>query len=259
MNKQERMLKAQEHVEQMAKEFSKEIEECINNSKVYSTNEFDNITPSGHYNKKVFLIGIDTVSALKGLWDKGKGSIALLNFASYKNPGGKFMDGSMAQEEAICHESALYNILANERFQKEFYGPNHSRLNRGLYFSNMIYTPNVPFLADDKVIKADVITCAAPNRGVALRYKRATDDEVSMIMEYRIKAILSSAYENNIKYLILGAYGCGVFKNKPEVVAKIFKDLLSNEFKDVFKYVVFAIPDRYSANYKAFKRVFIGN
>ena len=49
---------------------------------------------------------------VKELFDEEKESICALNFASYKNPGGKFMDGSSAQEECLCHESILYEVLS---------------------------------------------------------------------------------------------------------------------------------------------------
>ena len=58
----------------------------------------------------------DTMSALidEGHDNPGE-KIAVLNFASYQNPGGKFLEGSSAQEESLCHASTLYECLSVQK------------------------------------------------------------------------------------------------------------------------------------------------
>ena len=41
-------------------------------------------------------------------FDEENERLAALNFASFKNPGGMYMEGSSAQEESLCHYSILY-------------------------------------------------------------------------------------------------------------------------------------------------------
>ena len=53
-------------------------------------------------------------------------NIGILNFASYKNPGGMFLRGSTAQEEALCHESTLYNVLI--KFNDTYYKSNRENI-----------------------------------------------------------------------------------------------------------------------------------
>lgn len=262
-NKYARRIQAEEHTRIMDEEFNKEIKDCIKESRIYDTNEFTYYkAKKPYYNTEIKLIDTDSVSALFNLDEELHienidDAIAVLNFASYKNPGGMFIKGAIAQEEAICHESALYNILSDKRFEKEFYGPNHKKLNKGLYHSNMIYTYNVPFVDDvnNEFIISDVITCAAPNRKVAVEYQHLPDTEVENAMRHRIRSVLAAAHVNSIKYIVLGAFGCGVFRNDPYIVANIFKELLEADFKDAFKQVIFAIPNKKSSNYIAFDKV----
>jgi uncharacterized protein (TIGR02452 family) len=59
---------------------------------------------------------------------------------------------------------------------------------------------------------------------------------------------------------VLGAWGCGVFRNDPEVVAKTFAGLLRTKGKllDVFRQVIFAVYDRADdqRTFRAFAKVF---
>ena len=183
---------------------------------------------------EISVVNQDSVGALIGLPDDA-GKVAILNFASYKNPGGMFMKGSIAQEEALCHESNLYNILFDKRIQDMFYTPNQKRLNRALYNDNLLYTPNVQFFRGTSRRVADVITAAAPNKGAAQKYQNVSNKECDDAMRSRIRHILFAAIEEGVETIILGAYGCGVFKNDPKTVAQIFKEeLVGCPFKAVF-------------------------
>ena len=56
-------------------------------------------------------------------------------------------------------------------------------------------------------------------------------------------------YYSGSKYIwiaiILGAFGCGVFKNNPYTVAQIFNELLKKEgFEKYFEHITFAIYDK---------------
>lgn len=58
----------------------------------------------------------------------------------------------------------------------------------------------------------------------------------------RIEKVFQIAIVNDHETLILGAWGCGVFKNPPEMVAECFNIML-DKYSKFFTKIVFAIPD----------------
>jgi uncharacterized protein (TIGR02452 family) len=172
---------------------------------------------------------------------------AVLNFASARNPGGGFLNGSQAQEESLARSSALYASLTS---CFEFYDF-HRRLDSLLYTDRMIYSPDCPVFRDDSgaLLDAphvvDFITSPAPNAGAV---KHNTPAEVALIpavLNVRAAKLLALAASRDCDALVLGAWGCGVFKNSPQQVAETFRDLLApvNAFSGRFKHVLFSVYD----------------
>lgn len=149
------------------------------------------------------------------------GKTAVLNFASYKNPGGKYIDGRMAQEEALCHCTTLYEVL--ER-QKSYYEWNNLHKNKGMYMDRLLYTPDILIINSSQYVvgKVDIMTCAAPNMSVGLKYGSFSVEACQAVFRNRVKFMMQVAANNNVDNLILGAWGCGVFKNDTSFVAKTF-------------------------------------
>lgn len=221
-----------------------EILDTVNKSKIYGDkldlHSFDNSYVEGESP-----YGLVDIGSVEAAFKYGVGKTCILNFASYKNPGGGFLKGSMAQEESLCHSSVLYNILS--RFDEQFYEYNRKHTNRSLYLDRAIYSPNVVFMCDDKVKKFDVITCAAPNFGAANKYSGVSINENSIVLSKRIKFILDILTVNKCDTVILGAFGCGVFGQDSIEVAELF---LSNAVLNRgFEKVIFAVPDKNSSNY----------
>lgn len=188
-----------------------------------------------------------TCEAIARLAREGHRHLGALNFASARNPGGGFLGGAQAQEEAITRSSALYPCLLT---QPAYYERN--RAGRSLLYLDLaIYSPGVPFFRDDAGRLLDspalcsVITAPAPNAG-AVRDNQPEDiPAIQPTLRRRAELVLAIAAAEKIDRLILGAWGCGVFRNDPVAVAATFRDLLcGGPFEGVFTEVVFAIHDR---------------
>lgn len=227
------------------------INNSIASTKIYTENTkflCNRVLP---YNAELSVIKCTTIEAINNN-NHSDGRIAALNFASYKNPGGMFLDGSMAQEESICHNSTLYNVLI--AFEDSYYKSNRKSLNKGLYLNRALYSKDI-YVHDNKF--CDIITCVAPNLGLVLRYNTSTPSEIQSTIYDRLDFVLHIAQNQVVDTLILGAFGCGVFKNNPETIANMFYDLLNLKYKRSFKKVIFAIPD--DQNYNIFNTILGGN
>lgn len=201
-----------------------------------------------------------TVDAVIRLALEGKPA-AVLNFASAKNPGGGFINGAMAQEESLAASSCLYQTqLAHE----EYYVKNRA-VRSMMYTDHAIWSPDVVFFRDgrfrlvEKPVYASVLTLPAVNMGQVL-LKGEDAAEAEKVMRRRMGLSLAIFADQGCEHLILGAYGCGVFRNDPEKIAVWWKEFLEGDFAGVFQTVVFAVLDRSSTGtcIRAFQRVFAG-
>lgn len=188
-----------------------------------------------------------TFSALRRL-SRSARHLACLNFASAKNPGGGFLNGSQAQEEALARASALYPCLLAA---PEYYERNRATRS-AIYLDLAISSPLVPFFRDDsgklleEPIMASVITAPAPNAGAVAQNEPHNSHLIKAALLRRSELVLEIARAHEVTHLVLGAWGCGVFRNDPIVVASIFQDLLkpAGKFGDAFQKVAFAVYDR---------------
>lgn len=168
----------------------------------------------------------------------------VLNFASAKHPGGGVLKGTVAQEEALARASSLYPVIKN---CTEFYGA----VQAPYYTDKIIYSTPIYIFKNDygqeiEPIECEVITCAAPNYS----FCDVDIEKHKKIMTTRFTKVLKSAIANNQRNIMLGAWGCGVFQNPPDVNAQIFRKVL-DEYSEYFDDIIFAIPD--NTNYEIFK------
>ena len=192
---------------------------------------------------------------------EGLGDVVLLNFASAKNAGGGFLNGAKAQEEDLCRSSGLYLCQLE---QPDYYAANRAEKSM-LYTDHILYSPRVPFfrVSGDGLLDAcfypSVITAPAPNAGVFLQREPHGASALAAALQRRADYVLAVAKHQAQKNLVLGAWGCGVFRNPPEQVAAAFaQSLRQPEFADCFERIVFAVYDRSpgKAVFKAFAAQF---
>ena len=207
-------------------------------------------------NTEIMVENITTTSAAKTLHEKGKRPLAL-NFANGQSPGGAFLGfGCLAQEEVLCRMSGLYQTLQNDPMY-ECHADNY--YTRGAESSSWaILSPDVPVFRDDNYNPLDAtwplsfITCAAPVADIVGQPKSTT------LLRKRIHRILEIAQSYGYTSLVLGAWGCGAFRNDPGTTALDFKYALQGQYKGAFETVIFAVYDRSGTgeNLETFEKTF---
>jgi len=261
-SKSEMAEKARKHTELMASKYKDEIDHSIRTSTIHQDLSKQNLR-SGDY-PEIFISDCDTIKAAES-WTKQDqyANVTILNFASYKFAGGMFIEGSKAQEEAICHRTFLYNVLSDSKFEKEYYWQNRQRTNRGLYLNKAIYSQGIRLFNEDDTPEGstvNVITCAAPNVSAYktwCEYQKVNFNKhlVKDITEQRCRFVVNVAEQHDVNILILGAFGCGVFSCDPKIMAQSFKDALKGSRIHT---VMFAIPNTNNGNHTTFAEV-LGN
>lgn len=181
----------------------------------------------------------------------GRAPLCLV-FASGRKPGGGFLNGAAAQEEAVVRGTNVWPALAAAAADP-FYG-GHAPI----YTDHALWASPVAVIRDDAggllpaaaVTEAGLLFVAAPNvrNGCGLKSCDARHRRAGLIFAHA-RAVDASV-------LVLGGWGCGVFGNDPEAVAASFRHWIDAGQAGGMQ-VVFAMGSA-GRNEQAFRRVFVG-
>ena len=225
---------------------------CLEATRYYPPEELEQVRrdvlsrPSPGLATVFEVVNETTLSGIARVLSSGPGPVAALNFASAKNPGGGFLNGSHAQEESLARSSALH---ASQSRARDFY-ERHRASSTLLYSDAMILSPGCPIIRDDDGALLDeprlatFITSAAPNAGAAAVNRPAELPTIPGVFRRRSEYVLALASSRGCNRLVLGAWGCGVFRNDPHIVAESFAAHLKHgDWSGRFERVVFSVLD----------------
>lgn len=228
---------------------------CVAQTREYDPDEMRDLLaevshkPSGDTPASIEVVNETTLEGISRIRATNTTSrVFALNFASAKNAGGGFLGGAQAQEESLARSSALYASL----LKSPKYYARHRNASSLLYSHSMILSPECPIFRDDAGNVLDApqfvtwITSPAPNAGAIRQNTPADIPRIQPVLEERAEMVLALAAHHDCEVLVLGAWGCGVFRNDPQMVAEVFAELLKPEGRWVkrFARVVFSVLDR---------------
>lgn len=243
-----------------------ETEKAIESNRIYKENFVAKKKNGRQFHNSIFeyceVEKNTTFNAAKKYLQYGK--TAVLNFANPHNPGGGVYNGAMAQEECLCRSSNLYPCISNKNVFYDYY-LYHKNMEHYFFSDRLIYTKGVTVFKDDSDVpqlmpenewfQVDVITCAAP---YLAKRKYINKKALKELFKGRIKNIFEAAIDNDVEVIILGAFGCGAFKNPPQIVARAFREVIEeNNYDNYFKKIVFAIKSNslHNSNLGVFDKV----
>ena len=186
--------------------------------------------------------------------------LGILNFASARHAGGGFLNGAMAQEECLAYCSDLYDTQTCDIGKK--YYENNATVKHHSYYNGMMMTENCFFRDSSfKLVKNPtccmVITAPAVNMGQVRKFNEP-EKSAKQTMKNRMRNILYLFIYHRCTNIILGAFGCGVFQNDPNDIARCWYELLVEEdLKKYFEKITFSILNsRTGDNITPFKKYF---
>lgn len=195
---------------------------------------------------QVNIVNGDTIDVAYRLQREGLNPL-VLNMASAWCPGGGWRKGSKAQEESLFYRStyavSLENCMNLDPERKWSYP---------IPLTGAIYSPDVFVFRSSmkqghKLYRWEDCSWMSFVAVAAIRQPVLTSDNGMshhdiIITSKKIEGIFKVALKHNHDSLVLGAFGCGAYRNPPHVIAQIFRDIIG-VYKKYFKKITFAIFD----------------
>lgn len=172
-------------------------------------------------------------------------NIMVLNLASKKKFGGGVANGSMAQEE--------------ELFRKTSYGLHYGSNLYPLNLEQFVVTPSVYIIKDEfynrleseNIFQVDMIAISALNNPKQINGIMRKPDYYLTFK--KIESIFKYALLNGNENLVLGALGCGVFRNPPLQIIEIFNTCIK-KYNGFFNNIFFSVKSINDSNYELFNK-----
>lgn len=226
----------------------------------YIQEQLENIVSDVRYDNPVIEIKNENViDTIHNLYKEYGSDVCVLNFASGYMPCGGWLNGSLAQEEAIAYCSNLYSQQTS-KIGWQFYKANRDS-NSLAYLNNMLLSDVLVFRDSDYNLlstpsKVKIITAPAVHLNRVKKQKEKLPDNPNKIMEFRMRLILNLMLESKCSHVVLGAFGCGAYGNDVYSIIDIWNKLLHQEdYKCKFKSITFSVlENRRDDNYNVFKQ-----
>lgn len=177
----------------------------------------------------------------------GSNKICALNMASTYGPGGGAERGAMAQEEELFRRSNYFLTLKDHFYRL---------LNGDVIYSPVVYIVKDEYYNDLKTpfFVSFVASCAIKHPNTKYDKFSKTEKYTQNDKDIMIKAIdniFRAAYLNKKTILILGALGCGAYRNPVMEVIEIFNTCLT-KYDKCFEKIVFAVYSKRDNNFDMF-------
>lgn len=245
MNRKKELIKsAIDHTADMNICYSDEIDAAIHNTEIFRDDpqfrkRVKNLPkePKNTVNQQIIdydlSVGMFEPLILEAI--KAGKRVAVLVPASFKNPGGSYIKGSLYPESRVCWNSFLYNV--QKAFEREYYIPNQRDTFKCLYNNSAMYSAGIRFWEQENIYPTpipapdnlkttivDVISCSPPNLRAAHQYYQVYSG-IQQVYRSRVEFIKNICELNKVDILLADSFGCEVGKFDGYVAAKIFNEV----------------------------------
>jgi len=220
-------------------------------SVLYRDDNFELELAVKKYRTEIFVAAMDCLEAGVEAAKKWKTKPVVLVNGSQNNPGGGFTSGMAAQEEDICRRTGLIHCLDDPWFLEPKRNWSYPIPEFGAMYSKDVFVfrhgAEKGYAFMQRPMKLGFINQAAYKSPPIKETggQQELSNRVKKCILRKLAAVLNTAVIHNHEVLILGAFGCGVYENPPNVIARLFHQLLGpgGRFEGVFRAVIFAIVD----------------